>query len=303
MGKVFSKLVPQSKRARLTLGLAAGALVMAGAGAAAYAALGGGNAVISACVDHYGGVRIIDPNADRCHGGETLVTWNQQGPTGAAGPAGSQGAIGPQGLPGATGVAGPAGPAGATGAPGAAGPAGATGPAGAQGPAGPAGPAGGGGPGAPNKQNNGTVVVSAAVQGQIPSDGTIAILSYQWSGLQTPTDQATGQAAGKVQLGQFTFTKVVDGSTPKLFVAETTNENLSIVVTVAPQGSDTLETLKFSNAAITSIQQGVTGAAGDLPLEQVTFTFTKVELAAASSSSTGGGTVTGGWDLATNKAS
>jgi type VI secretion system Hcp family effector len=304
MGKFFLKLVPQSKRARLTLGLTAGALVISGAGAAAYAALGSGNAVISACVDRHGGVRIIDPNAERCHGDETFVTWNQQGQTGAAGPAGSQGAVGPQGLPGATGATGAVGPAGATGAPGGAGPSGATGPAGAQGVAGPAGPAGSGGPGAPNKQNNGSVVVTAAVQGQIPSDGTIAILSYQWSGLQTPTDQATGQAAGKVQLGQFTFTKVVDSATPKLFVAEATNEHLStIVVTVAPQGSDTLETLKFSNAAITSIQQGVTGAAGDLPLEQVTFTFSKVELDAASSSSSGGGTVTGGFDLATNKAS
>jgi type VI secretion system Hcp family effector len=168
---------------------------------------------------------------------------------------------------------------------------------------GPAGPAGSSGPGAPNKQTNGTVVLNGSSQGQIPSDGTIAILSYQWSGLTTSTDSGSGAGVGKAQLGQFTFTKVVDGSTPKLFIAETSGENLStIVVTVTPPGSDTLETIKFGNAALTSIQQSVTGAAGDLPLEQVTFTFTKVQLESAASASSGGGTVSGGWDLAANKA-
>jgi hypothetical protein len=44
MGKVLLKLIPQSKRGRLTLGLAAGALAMAGAGAAACAALGAATA-------------------------------------------------------------------------------------------------------------------------------------------------------------------------------------------------------------------------------------------------------------------
>ena len=298
MGKVFLKLIPQSKRARLTLGLTAGALVMAGAGAAAYAALGGGNDVITACVDRHGGVRIIDPSADRCHGDETLVTWNQQGPMGATGPAGAQGTPGPQGLPGATGATGPAGPQGDNGAQGPAGLAGATGPAGAQGPAGPTGASGGGGPGAPNKQSNGTVVVNGQTQGQIPSDGTIGLLSYQWTGLQTPTDQSTGQATGKAQLGEFTFTKVVDKSTPQLFQAETTGENLSsITVTITPPGSDTVETLKFGNAQLTSILQSVSGAAGDLPLEQVTFTFQKIELSSPASTSTGDR-----FDVSANKA-
>ncbi|HXT99109.1 MAG TPA: type VI secretion system tube protein Hcp [Polyangia bacterium] len=297
MGKVSLKLVPQSKRARLTLGLTAGALVMAGAGAAAYAALGGGNVVITACVDRHGGVRIIDPSADGCHGDETLVTWNQQGPTGATGAAGPQGTPGPQGLPGATGATGSAGPQGDTGAQGPAGPAGAQGPAGATGPQGPAG-ASGGGPGAPNKQSNGTIVVNGQKQGQIPSDGTIGLLSYQWTGLQTPTDQSTGQATGKAQLGEFTFTKVVDKSTPQLFQAETTGENLtSITVTIIPPGSETVETLKFGNAQFTSILQSVSGAAGDLPLEQVTFTFQKVELTSAAS--TGAGDQ---FDVSANKA-
>ena len=125
-------------------------------------------------------------------------------------------------------------------------------------------------------------MVTGQKQGQIPSDGTIALLSYQWTGLQTPTDQATGAATGKAELGTFTFTKVVDKSTPQLFQSETTGENLtSITVTITPPGSDTVETLKFGNAQFTSILQSVSGAAGDLPLEQVTFTFQKVELTLA----------------------
>ena len=67
---------------------------MAGAGAAAYAALGGGNDVIRACVDLRGNVRIIDSGAPivaattrRCSPG----TSRPQGATGPAGPIGLPG--------------------------------------------------------------------------------------------------------------------------------------------------------------------------------------------------------------------
>jgi len=72
-----------------------------------------------------------------CLGSDPVISWNNIGPQGATGPAGSQG---PKGATGPTGPAGPAGATGAAGAVGPAGPAGATGAAGAVGPAGPAGP-------------------------------------------------------------------------------------------------------------------------------------------------------------------
>ncbi|HEX3724393.1 MAG TPA: hypothetical protein VHV31_16515 [Nitrolancea sp.] len=62
-----------------------------------------------------------------CVRGDTIVTWNQQGPIGATGPVGATGAtgatgaIGPTGVTGATGATGTTGATGATGAQGASG--------------------------------------------------------------------------------------------------------------------------------------------------------------------------------------
>lgn len=85
----------------------------------------------------------------RCGAGDSLLTWNQQGPQGprgSPGPAGKTGAQGPtgvQGLKGDTGAAGPQGLQGPKGDTGPQGPLGITGP---MGPAGPQGPAGLSGP-------------------------------------------------------------------------------------------------------------------------------------------------------------
>jgi Collagen triple helix repeat (20 copies) len=66
----------------------------------------------------------------QCNRGDTVITWNQNGPIGATGP---QGESGPSGPTGATGLAGPSGPAGATGSAGPSGPTGATGSSGPSG--------------------------------------------------------------------------------------------------------------------------------------------------------------------------
>lgn len=67
--------------------------------------------VINACVSRAGAIRI----ANNCRRGESMLSWNAQGPAGPAGPkgaTGAQGPAGPQGMAGAQGVAGPQGPAG-----------------------------------------------------------------------------------------------------------------------------------------------------------------------------------------------
>jgi hypothetical protein len=67
-----------------------------------------------------------------CRTGETRVTWNRVGQTGAEGPPGTPGADGAPGPPGADGPPGPPGPPGADGAPGAPGAVGPPGPSGSQ---------------------------------------------------------------------------------------------------------------------------------------------------------------------------
>ncbi len=281
MTNPIRKFMPRSKRTRIALGATAGGLLMAGAGAFAYAALVGGDAVIHACVDPRGGVRIIDAQSGHCFSNETLVTWNekgQQGATGATGAVGATGAAGPAGPAGATGPAGVPGIPGSTGATGAPGSIGATGPAGPAGAQGPAGPAGGGGPGAPNRQTIGNVVFVGRAQGTIGGDGDapVGVVSYQWN-ITTPIDPSSGLPTGKHQDGQFTITKQVDSASPRLMQALVTNETLSTVTLhILSASGDTLETFTFVNALLVSDTQSHTGAAGDLPLEQVSFSFQKV---------------------------
>jgi hypothetical protein len=119
MKLLLSRLVPHGRLGALTLvsvlafGLGSVVIAYAASPYTFYACLSGGALTM---------VNIT--SAPKCSSGQTLVTWNQvgpTGPTGATGPAGPTGATGPQGPTGATGL---------TGATGATGPSGPTGPAG-----------------------------------------------------------------------------------------------------------------------------------------------------------------------------
>ena len=143
-------------KAGVAAGLVAGLAL--GAGALAVAAIpDSSTSVISACMKTRDGtIRLIDYQAGRrCVTGETLVTWNQKGATGAVGPTGAQGTPGQTGPQGLTGPAGPQGnqglpgPTGPQGDPGAVGPQGDIGPQGLIGPAGPQGATGDVGPQGP----------------------------------------------------------------------------------------------------------------------------------------------------------
>ena len=80
--------------------------------------------VIRACRNKSSGLlRVINAGAS-CRTGESLLSWNVEGPAGAAGPKGDTGAAGATGATGPQGGSGSTGPAGPKGATGAAGPAG-----------------------------------------------------------------------------------------------------------------------------------------------------------------------------------
>lgn len=136
-----SKLQPPphrivKKRGRSKLGAMVGlvgAVVLMGAGGSV-ASIPDQAGVIHACFDtSKGTVRIIDEALEGCNKGEALLTWNQQGPAGAAGQQGDTGAMGPAGPQGETGLQGLTGPQGEQGPAGLDGAQGVAGPAGSQG--------------------------------------------------------------------------------------------------------------------------------------------------------------------------
>jgi len=108
----------------ICLGLVAGIAIASGVGGAT-AAIPGPNGVISSCVKDNGDLRLIDPSAatqSTCRNGETLVTWNAQGPKGDKGDKGdpgTPGAKGDKGDPGTPGTPGAKGDKGDPGTPGA----------------------------------------------------------------------------------------------------------------------------------------------------------------------------------------
>jgi len=77
-----------------------GAVAMAAAGSAAWAAIPDGGSVIHSCVKN-GAIRIIDTDAGQaCKAGELPLQWNQIGLQGPPGPKGDQGEPGAPGSPG-----------------------------------------------------------------------------------------------------------------------------------------------------------------------------------------------------------
>jgi hypothetical protein len=65
--------------------------------------------IVQACVGKNASVmRLLEPGG-ACRTGETLATWNVEGPTGPQGVPGPQGAPGPMGMPGTPGSPGPQG--------------------------------------------------------------------------------------------------------------------------------------------------------------------------------------------------
>jgi hypothetical protein len=95
----------------------------AGSGIAAAAVISGTSPVDSSGVIHGcwttaelkgSHVFVLQDAQTSCPKGTTAISWNNQGPTGATGPAGPAGVTGPAGPAGPAGATGPAGPAGAT---------------------------------------------------------------------------------------------------------------------------------------------------------------------------------------------
>jgi hypothetical protein len=96
---MLMKPFPRSKRLFVVVGAIAGTALVGGI---VYATIPDASGVIHGCVGGGGKLRTIDTDAgETCHGGETPLNWNQQGPQGIQGPQGLQG---PQGAQGPAGV-------------------------------------------------------------------------------------------------------------------------------------------------------------------------------------------------------
>lgn len=132
--------------------------------------------------------------------------------------------------------------------------------------------------------------------------GEIQLDSFSW-GQARPASGGGGGGAGKVQMQDFHFVMKTSKASPKLFLACATGEHFKkALLSVRKAGNQTIEFLKITLAdvMVSSFQLG-SDANDNIPLEQVSFSFSKIEWS-YSSSGGGGPSITAGYDLTSNKA-
>lgn len=116
-----------------------------------------------------------------------------------------------------------------------------------------------------------------------------------------------GGAAGKVAMHDFHFVMKVSKASPKIFQACATGEHLKDATLVARKaGKEQQEYLKIklTDVLVSSYQEGGSGGANIVPVDQVSFNFAKIEIEYKEQKADGslGGAVKGGYDAKENQA-
>ncbi len=133
--------------------------------------------------------------------------------------------------------------------------------------------------------------------------GEIHLESWSWGESQTGTmSHGGGGGAGKVNMQDFHFVMGVNKATPKLLLACASGDHIKqAVLTCRKAGKDQQEFLKytFSDLLVSSYQ---TGGSQEIPIEQVSLNFTKIEVEYKEQKADGtlGGATKAGWDLKKN---
>jgi len=154
--------------------------------------------------------------------------------------------------------------------------------------------------------------------GTIPGESTdekhkdwIQILSYSHSMAQAGGNGASatgGRTAGSVDVHDFSVVKTLDKASPKLALACCNGEHLPhVTVELCRAGKDKQKYMeyKLSDAVVSAVRPGGSAHGSDsLPLEEVSFRFSKIEWTYTAIDNQSGqpkGNVSGYWDLAQNK--
>jgi type VI secretion system secreted protein Hcp len=106
----------------------------------------------------------------------------------------------------------------------------------------------------------------------------IEVLSYEHA-MESPVGARHGTASGKVQFNPIKVKKQIDGSTPVLYQALTTNENLTEVLfefwtSGATGGLQKYLDIKLVNARLTHVSMSLNPSTDDVKLQQALVTQT-----------------------------
>lgn len=139
----------------------------------------------------------------------------------------------------------------------------------------------------------------------------IEILSFN-HGMAQPSSATDSSAGGgtteRVNMSDYSVVKHLDKASPKLAEFCCTGKHIATVsVELCRAGGDKLKYMevKMENVVISGVQPGgASGGSDNLPTENISFNFAKIKWTYTQqkrADGTGGGNVTGGWDLTANK--
>lgn len=109
----------------------------------------------------------------------------------------------------------------------------------------------------------------------------IDILSFSWGCINTgASSHGGGGGAGKAEFGDANFTKKADVASPKLMLACATGQHIKkATLHVRKAGGDQQEYYKvtMSDCLVSSFQSGGSAGGDSIPMEQVSFNYSKIE--------------------------
>ncbi len=115
-----------------------------------------------------------------------------------------------------------------------------------------------------------------------------------------------GMGAGKVSMQDFHFVMKANKASPKLMLACATGQHIPKAVLAcrkAGGGQQQFLTVSFSDLLISSYQTGGSGGSDVIPLDQIAFNFSKIEMEYKMQDAKGAltGSVKTGYDVKANK--
>ena len=134
--------------------------------------------------------------------------------------------------------------------------------------------------------------------------GEIDLEAWSWGETQ-PHPTGGGAGAGKVTMADFSFTTKLTKASPKLFLACAEGSHIKAAWLTARRAAgkaaDYFLKWTFSDLLVSSYQTGA--AAGNAPVDQVSFNFSKIEVEYKEQRPDGsfGAGFKAGWDLKANK--
>ena len=134
----------------------------------------------------------------------------------------------------------------------------------------------------------------------------IELDSWSFGGTNSAHVGSGGMGAGKVSFQDFHCNMRVNKASPKLMLACASGEHIKkAVLTCRKAGKDQQEFLKYtlSDIIVSSYQQGGSAHGDIVPMDQVSFAFSKIENEYKEQKSDGtlGGAIQAGWNLKENK--